>query len=191
MRYYGNFAENIINAHKSKDKFLLKELIYDETARLIEMNPELVINALKSSNVDVSDNASKLELVGLSAYNIVNNPIFQKNLEVAISEGQGYDIPNRDRFSNEDGGGDAGGDAGGEGGGGAGMAAAIAGAVSSIFDFASSSQDLKSEEEKAKAAMYAKIFGEEKKTNYMPIIIVGGVLLIGAIVVWRVTANKK
>jgi len=187
MRYYGNFAENIINAYKSQDKELLKELVYDENARLIEMNPELVVNALKESNVDVSSDASKLDLIGMSAYNIVNNPIFQRNLEVAIAEGQDYDIPNKDRFSNAEAGAEG---SGGEGGSGS-MVTAIAGAVGSIFEFGTSTQNLKSEEEKAKAAMYSKIFGEQKKRNYMPYIVVGGVLLIGALVVWRVTANRK
>ena len=62
--------------------------------------------------------------------------------------------------------------------------------VGSIAQFGSSGKELKAEELKTKSKMYEKIFGKEEKTNWLPIAVIGGVLLIGALVVWRVTANK-
>lgn len=207
MRYQGNFAENIINASRSNDKRLAKEIVLDETSRLIQDRPESIIKALTESDVSVQANASTASLINKVSYNIVNNSIFQKNLEVAIAENQNVSLPNRGGYSNlgvdvkdmtvagaeaaTSGG--AVQDAAGKVGGGAatgGVVGAIAGAVGSIFDFATSQTELKSEEEQAKAMMYAKIFGEEKKTNWMPIIIIGGVLLVGGLVAWRVLAKK-
>ena len=71
------------------------------------------------------------------------------------------------------------------------MVSSIANAVGSIFGFATATQNLKSQEKQAKAVMYTKIFGEQKKRNWMPIIVLGGVLLIGGLVVWRVIGSKK
>jgi hypothetical protein len=79
---------------------------------------------------------------------------------------------------------------GGDGGGGGNLVSSIANMVGSISSWGASSNDLKTEELKTKGIMYEKIFGVEKKTNWMPIVVVGGVLLIGALVVWRMTAKK-
>ena len=89
--------------------------------------------------------------------------------------------PAREEFSNAK---------GGAKGGGADPISAISNAVSSIFNFATSSKNLKSEEAKAKAAMYSKIFGKEQKRNWMPIIIISGVLLIGGVVAYMSLKKK-
>ena len=62
--------------------------------------------------------------------------------------------------------------------------------VGSISQWGASKNQLKAEEEKSKSLMYQKIFGnKEKKTNWLPIVAIAGVLLIGGIVVYRVTAK--
>jgi len=86
-----------------------------------------------------------------------------------------------------------GGEGGGEGGGAAaGIVSSVAGMIGSISQWGASKNQLKAEEAKSKGLMYEKIFGarQNKKTNWLPIVAIAGVLLIGGIVVYRVTAKS-
>jgi hypothetical protein len=205
MRFQGNIIENLYSARRAKDSALLKELILDKTSELIDKQPKSIIKALKKSNIRVSDNANKMQLIDLASKNLYENRIFQKNLAVTIatdgiaqdseyanSTGQGFDLSGL-LGGLGGGGGDAaagGGGAAAGGGGAAGIISSVADMVGSIGQFGASRNQLKLEEQKSKAAMYEKVFGAKKKTNWLPIVIIAGVLLIGGVVVWRVTANK-
>jgi hypothetical protein len=206
MRYQGNIVENLQSAAKAKDKALIKELVVDKTASLIENDPKAIITALKKSGVKVSDNATKLELIDLASVNLYENRLFQKNLAVTLvnegmaqdsdyanSTGQGFDLGGL--LGGLGGGGGDAASAGSGGGGGGGAAAAgivssVADMVGSISQWGASKNQLVAQEQQSKQMMYSRIFGEKKKTNWLPIVIVAGVLLIGGVVVWRVTAKK-
>lgn len=182
MRIVGDTKANVINAAKSKDLALLRNILFDAISDLIEKSPDQVISALQKSKVKISSNADIKTIINSVAYNIVNNRIFQKNISILIAFHNTGQKPTDEDFNGnwsnaED----------GEGSGN--LVASISNAVGSIFNFASSTNELKSEETKAKSAMMVAIFGKEEKTNYIPIVILGGVLIIGAIVVWRVTAK--
>jgi hypothetical protein len=181
MRYHANISENIINAAQANDKALTREIVLDEIVTLIEESPEKLAEALRQSNVKVRAQLTKEELIDRSAYALINNPIFQKNIAVVLAAQEENRTPAREEFASSD----------GEDGGGMGIVASISNAVNSAFTFGTATQNLKSEEVKAKAMMYSKIFGKEKKRNWLPIVAITGVLLIGALVVWRVTATKK
>ena len=185
MRYHANIAENIINAVKANDNQLAREIVLDEIVTLIEENPSVLTKALKESKVNIGNTPTKEELIDKSAYAIINNSLFKKNLAVVLAAQEENRVPAREEFANAKGGGSE------EGGGGGSMVSSIANAVGSIFGFATSTQNLKSEEAKAKAAMYVKIFGEKKSRNWMPVIVIAGVLLIGGLVVWKVVAKAK
>ena len=182
MRIVGDTKANVINAAKSKDLALLRNILFDAISDLIEKSPDQVISALQKSKVKISSNADIKTIINSVAYNIVNNRIFQKNISILIAFHNTGQKPTDEDFngnwSNAE-----------DGGSGGGYVTAISNAVGSIFTFASSTNELKSEETKAKSAMMVAIFGKEEKTNYIPIVILGGVLIIGAIVVWRVTAK--
>ncbi len=206
MRYQGNIIENLSSAARSKDKQLLKSLIVDKIAELIRTNPKAIIKALRLSNVKVKNNASKSELIELAVDNLYENRLFQKNIAVtfvangiakdsayANSTGQGFDLGGL--FGGSGGGGGGGASSGGgEGGGGqpaAGIVSSVAGMIGSISQWGASKNQLKAEEAKSKGIMYSKIFGaNKKKTNWLPIVAIAGVLLIGGIVVYRVTAKS-
>lgn len=209
MRFQGNIIENLYSARRAKDSALVKELILDKISELIDKQPKSIIKALKKSNVRVSDNANKMQLIDLASKNLYENRIFQKNLAVTIatdgiaqdseyanSTGQGFDLSGLLGGLGGGGGGAAagaaagGGGAAAGGGGAAGIISSVADMVGSIGQFGASRNQLKLEEQKSKAAMYEKVFGAKKKTNWLPIVIIAGVLLIGGVVVWRVTANK-
>lgn len=182
MRFQGNVVDNLTAAARSNDKILVREIIIDEMANIIENDPKQMIKALRFSKVKLSDSVSKEELVSLASYNLHNNTIFQKNLAVTLS--MKGSAENHD-YANQDGGG-----GGGEGGGGGNIVSSIADMVGSIGKWGASANDLKAEESKTKGKMYEKIFGGQQKTNWLPIVALAGVLLIGGIVVWRVTAKN-
>ena len=183
MRFQGNITENLIAAARSKDSVLLRELVIDKIANIIQTSPKEMVKILRYSKVDISDTATMKELVNAASYNLHNNLLFQKNLAVTIEKGSSAQA---EEYAQADDGG------GGGGGGGGSMVSSIADMIASIGKYGASSNDLKAEQEKSKSLMYQKIFGVgEEKTNWMPIIVIAGVLLIGAMVVWRVTATKK
>jgi hypothetical protein len=208
MRYQGNIIENLDAAAKARDKSLLKDLILDKISELIQTNPKAIIKALRLSNVKVSNGASKEELINKSVDNLYSNRLFQKNIavtfvangiannsEYANSTGQGFDLSALLGGGGGGGGGGAapsGGAEGGGGGGAGGIVSSIAGMVGSISQWGASKNQLKAEEAKSKGIMYEKIFGarQNKKTNWLPIVAIAGVLLIGGIVVYRVTAKS-
>ena len=185
MRFNGNTIENLISAKKSKDEILVKDLLVDEMSNIIQSEPKQMIKALRNSKVKISDTVSKQDLISIASYNLYNNPIFQKNLAVTITN---RNLGSTESYANSEGG--SGGGSSSGGGGGSDIISALAGMVGSIAQFGSSGKELKAEELKTKSKMYEKIFGKEEKTNWLPIAVIGGVLLIGALVVWRVTANK-
>ena len=207
MRYQGNILENLDAAAKSRDKVLLKNLILDKTAELIQTNPKAIIKALRLSNVKLKNNVSTKELIDITTRNIYQNRIFQKNLAVTFasngiaqnsaysnSTGQGFDLSKL--FGGGGGGGASaptgGGGASGGGGQAAGIVSSVADMIGSISQWGASKNQLKSEEAKSKGLMYEKIFGanQNKKTNWLPIVAIAGVLLIGGVVVYRVTAKS-
>jgi|TARA_R110000787_G_scaffold11722_5_gene38446 hypothetical protein len=178
MRFQGDIIENLTAAAQSQDENLIQELVIDEMANIIENDPNEMIKTLRYSKVKVDDTASKEELINLSVKNLYSNSIFQKNLAVTFTK-KGS-AAKHDYAGAE-----------GDGGGGGNIISSIANMIGSIGKWGSSSKDLKAEESRTKARMFEKIFGSGKKRNWMPIIVVAGVLLIGAMVVWRVTAKNK
>jgi hypothetical protein len=185
MRITANTKENLLSAAKAKDEILGKEILFDALSNLIEEDQEQVLTALKKSGVTLSPNAGKERIIEAVSYNIVNNPIFQKNIAVVLAFHNTGEKPSEEDYLSAEG--------EGGGGGGASWVTAITSAVGSVMGFASSTQELKATEADAKARMYEKILGgqqQEKKTNWLPIIAVAGVLLIGGLVVWRTTGKK-
>jgi len=181
MRYGGNFIENIRNAAKSKDTELMRSLVLDAVSSMIENDQKIVIDSLRKSNVLIKDDITKENLINKVSYNIVNNPIFQKNIETSIADF----LMKNPRFDNAEGV-----DGGGQGGGGN-IVAELSGMVGSVFNYMGSRNELKAQEASSKATIYSKVFGSDsQKTNWLPIVAIAGVLLIGGLVVWRVTGKK-
>ena len=87
MRFNGNIVENLQAAAESQDEILMKDILIDEMANIIENNPKQMKKTLRYSNVKVSDDISKKKLISLASYNLYNNPIFQKNLAVTLVMG--------------------------------------------------------------------------------------------------------
>jgi hypothetical protein len=213
MRSRASSVENLIRAYKAKDKELYRKFLVNDIVLMIEDNPKLLIKAMRESNIKVSDNPSRKELIDKSAYSLFNNRIFVKNLLHKIVLLDSNNHQSRQEFLGLAGGGEAGSffddigqslsgmfssgaesgaESGAGGGGAAGIVDSLASLTDSIFGFATSKNELKAEEERAKAEMFNSVMNQnKKKTNWMPVVVVGGVLLIGGLIAWRVVGNKK
>lgn len=183
MRFKGNVIENLQAASESRDNILFNEIIIDYIANLIEDKPDELVKILRYSNIELKNDVSKHDLINIASYNLHNNTIFHKNIAVNLAKGssatkEDYASAEGELSESTDGG-----NAGS-------IVSSIANMIGSISSWGASSKDLKSEEIKSKNLLYEKIFGEEKKTNWTPIVLIGGILIIGAIVVWRLTAKK-
>ena len=199
MRYEGkSFKSNFMNAVGSNDSELQKDIILDQIAELIKTNPQSVADALISSGFKISDRNSKIEIVNSVSKAINNSPAFQKKIAELIvssnsnfSNGSGFLDAAKGFFS-------GGGDATDTVGKAAGVASninpvnAVANAIGSIFNYSASLENKKSAEAEARASLAAKIFGtdDKSKTNIIPIVIIGGVLLIGGIIAVVILKGK-
>lgn len=179
MRYQANISENLVNASKSQDHELVKDVVLDQVVYMIKDNPQSLIEALRFSNVSIGDNATEAEIASKVSHALYNNTVFLEQLSKLMVQNEAQ--PVRPEYSN------AGADPIT-----ASMNAlsAIQGTFKEALGIASKAQEKKIEEEKTKQLLYARLFGEEEKTNWIPIIAITGVLIIAGIVVWRVTKKK-
>lgn len=176
MRYQGDISQNLSNASEAKDTDLAKNIILDEVVTLIEDNPQPLLNALRYSDVNISDSSDKKEIADKTAYALTYNATFPNQLAIAIGNNVKGKRPVRPEYSNA-----------------VDPVSAISEAASGLFgtvgDVIKTQGAKRIEEERTKQVLYAKLFGEKqkKKTNWIPIIAVASVMIIGGIVVWRVT----
>jgi len=194
-----NFSGGVI----SNDIEMTKDVVLSKIYHLIDKEPNELISSLKISGVKISDTASKRELIDKSIDALYSNKTFQREVSKHIavtspkfingtvttpefSNGSG-DI--MEKLSGLFGGGGSGGEGGSSGGGGSTMPqvtvgadpiSAIAGAIGSIFSFASAKTNKNAQKDADKNKLIQSLLqDDDKKTNWLPIVIIGGVLLIG------------
>ena len=201
MIYGGNMMSNFSGGILSNDKDMTKDVVLSEVHKILDKSPEVLIETLNSSGQAVSKNVSKKDLVHLTVENLYENPKFRENISALIIAGNETNYNNADGavmdklkafFSKGGGGADA-----GSGGSapkvtvGADPISAIAGAIGSIFSFAQSGKDRKAAKEADKRKLQMSLLAEDdKKTNWLPIVLIGGILLIGGAVAYVSLKNK-
>jgi len=196
-----NFAGSV----KYGDSEMAKGVILSRLSKLIEKEPKTVIKSLRDSGVKVSDNASKIDLIDKSVEALYDNKRFRvevssdllKSSEQYSNSSGSFDFSS---ISNLFGGGDGTDPASigvdtalkvGGGGASGGIVGAIAGAVDSIFGTVGKFKDAKNQKEADKRALQLQLLADEKKkTNWLPVIIISGVLLIGGVVAFVSLRNK-
>jgi len=204
MIYGGNMMSNFSGGVLSKDRDMTKDVVLSEIHKILDKSPEVLIETLNSSGQAVSKNVSKKDLVHLTVENLYENPKFRDNISALIIEGNETNYNNLDgdgSFMNKlqglfnKGGGGA--DASSGGGSapkvtvGADPISAIAGAIGSIFSFAQSGKDRKAAKESDKRKLQMSLLADDdKKTNWLPIVLIGGILLIGGAVAYVSLKNK-
>lgn len=209
MIYGGNLMSNFAGSVMSKDYSMTKDVILSKLHRLIKDDKSILIEALKKSGISVKDNVSDKELINKSVDALYDN----KSFRIVFANLIAYESPEYskasgnfdfskigDWISSADKAGvgsdsvNLGSDAVSKiGGGGAtgGVVGAIAGAVDSIFGFASSKTQQKTQREADKNKLISQLLQEEeKKTNWLPVVIIGGVLLVGGLVAFATLRRK-
>lgn len=166
MIYGGDLMSNFAGSVRSGDAKMTKGVIISKLAKVIENEPKELIKALKESGVSIDDKTSVSNLIDKSISSLYENEKFREEVaKLLVSD-----------YSNVAGG-------------------VVVGAVSEtlgqVFGMINSSQDRKAQEEADKRALQMQLLeGEEKKTNWLPIVIIGGVLVIGGMVAY-ITLKKK
>lgn len=204
MIYGGNMMSNFSGAVLSNDKDMTKDVVLSEVHKILDKSPEVLIETLNKSGQAISKNASKKEIVHLTVENLYDNPKFRENISALIITG------NENQYNNADGalmgklqglfskvgGGSTGGSTGGASAPqvtvGADPISAIAGAIGSIFSFAKSKGDAKTAKEADKRKLQMSLLSDDgsKKTNWLPIVLIGGILLIGGAVAYVSLKSK-
>lgn len=168
---------------------LNKKQLIGVFAKLISKNPLAVKNLLRDHGVEVGDDKYKIAKYLLD--NIKNNPVLVRDLSsLIVKEGL---IKSIDYSSGDGRWAEAGVTVakdtatGAQSGGGVGaIVGFIVGSISAGFGIGDAKKQDELEDEKAKNELYADLFSEEKelkKNNLIPILIVGGVLLVSAIMI--------
>ena len=179
----------------SKDINMTRDVLLSEIHKILARNPQVLIEALNKSGIPTKKNISKDALINQTVEALYSSKKFRDVISEVIIHGHS------DIYSNADGAlmskinglfggaGEASGEAVGGavagGGGGGDPVSAVAGAIGAIFGFAKSKSDEKNQKEADKAKLRLAILSDStQKTNWMPIIIVSSVLLIGGIVAY-------
>lgn len=182
MRYEGSsFKSNFMNAVGSNDVELQKDIILDQIAELIKTDVSSVVDALVKSGVSMPEKYSKIDVVNAVSKSIYSNTEFQKNIALLIGKKTSI-------FSN-----DSGADAPTTGSKiGSALGSFFNTSLGSVVGVIGSVQDRKKAEADAKTSLINKIFGDQQtqKTDYLPIIIIGSVLLIGGIIAVVILKGK-
>ena len=163
MIYGGNMMSNFSGAINSQDDDMAKDVLLSEIHKILDKNPEILIEALNNSEIATSSTISKRELIHKVVEALYESEKFRDNISKFVIEG------NEEESSNFVGA----------------IIAAAGTTIGAIFSGVQNRNKSKAQKEADKKKLVASLLEDKpKKTNYLPIIIIGGVLLIGGIVAY-------
>lgn len=201
MIYGGDIMSNFSGSIMSNDKEMQKDIILSEIHKILHKNPKSLIEALKNAGVDVPSRISNKHLVHLVVEAVYENAKFRENIALLIAENQTSNFSNANgelvdkikSFFSKSGEASSSESTDSKGGVavGGGVVGAVAGAVNSIFGFAKSKADAKTQKEADRQKLLLSLSEEKKKSNLMPIIIIASVLLIGGAIAIVSLRSKK
>jgi hypothetical protein len=162
MIYGGNMMSNFSGAINSQDNDMAKDVLLSEIHKVLDKNPEILIEALNNSEIATPSTISKRELIHKVVEALYESEKFRENVsKFVIEENESYNNV---------------------------VGAIVAGSLTAfnqIFKGVQNKNQTKAQKEADKNKLLASILEDKpKKTNYLPIIIIGGVLLIGGIVAY-------
>jgi hypothetical protein len=156
---------NFSGAVNSQDNDMAKDVLLSEIHRILDKNPEILIEALNNSGIATSTKISKRELIHKVVEAIYESEKFRANISKFIIQGNEEENEN--------------------------FVGAIITSVNTIFQGVQNRNQNKAQKEADKRKLVALLLEDKnKKTNYLPIVIIGGVLLIGGIVAY-ISLKKK
>ena len=154
---------NFSGAINSQDNDMAKDVLLSEIHKVLDKNPEVLIDALNNSEIATPSTISKRELIHKVVEALYENEKFRENISKFVIEG------NEQESSNF-----------------VGAIIATAGTtIGAIFKGVQNKNQTKAQKEADKRKLTASLLEDKpKKTNYLPIIIISGVLLVGGIVAY-------
>jgi Mor family transcriptional regulator len=156
---------NFSGAVNSQDNDMAKDVLLSEIHRILDKNPEILIQTLNDSGIATSSKISKRELIHKVVEAIYESEKFRANISKFII--QGNDEQNEN------------------------FVGAIITSINTVFQGVQNRNQNKAQKEADKRKLAALLLEDKnKKTNYLPIVIIGGVLLIGGIVAYISLKNK-
>jgi hypothetical protein len=163
MIYGGNMMSNFSGAINSQDNDMAKDVLLSEIHKVLDKNPEVLIDALNNSGIATPSTISKRELIHKVVEALYESEKFRENISKFVIEGNEQDSSNF-----------------------VGAIIATAGTtIGAIFKGVQNKNQTKAQKDSDKKKLLASLLEDKpKKTNYLPIIIIGGVLLIGGIVAY-------
>lgn len=162
MIYGGNMMSNFSGAINSQDNDMAKDVLLSEIHKVLDKNPEILIEALNNSEIATPSTISKRELIHKVVEALYESEKFRENVsKFVIEENESYNNV---------------------------VGAIVAGSLTAfnqIFKGVQNKNQTKAQKEADKNKLLASILEDKpKKTNYLPIIIISGVLLVGGIVAY-------
>jgi hypothetical protein len=163
MIYGGNMMSNFSGAINSQDNDMAKDVLLSEIHKVLDKNPEVLIDALNNSGIATPSTISKRELIHKVVEALYESEKFRENISKFVIEGNEQDSSNF-----------------------VGAIIATAGTtIGAIFKGVQNKNQTKAQKDSDKKKLLASLLEDKpKKTNYLPIIIIGSVLLIGGIVAY-------
>lgn len=163
MIYGGNMMSNFSGAINSQDNDMAKDVLLSEIHKVLDKKPEVLIDALNNSGIATPSTISKRELIHKVVEALYESEKFRDNISKFVIEGNEQDSSN---FVGA-------------------IISAAGTTIGAIFKGVQNKNQTKAQKEADKNKLLASILEDKpKKTNYLPIIIIGGVLLIGGIVAY-------
>ena len=167
MIYGGDIMSNFSGALFSKDEDMVNDILLSEIHKLLHSEPSVIVKTLNESGLKTSDSIDKKSLIHKTVDALYDNEKFRTSITNLI-------VSRNQKFSN------IGGDPVSA------IASATEGITTAFTNLAAKKQDRLSAKEASKQRLTESLLtpsaNKSSKTNMLPIIIIGGVLLIGGIV---------
>jgi len=180
MYYAGNVLSNIVSAKQNGNKDIQRDLIFSQIAELIDDHPDKVLEALNASGANLAPNTSRRKIVHYVVDNLYRNHQFRQELAVLISEfaTSKEDVKKIQEAIDAEYSGivfDWVGD----------IANMVEGIASPIIEGEYTDERIKEERARAENEITQKMLLNQQRTQTtMPILIVGGVLVIAGMVMY-------
>jgi hypothetical protein len=173
MIYGGDLMSNFNGAILSKDNEMTKDILLSEIHKLLDSKPQVLIENLNKSNVATSRSISKRDLIHKVVDALYDNAAFRGEISKSILS----------QYNNADG------DAGEK------SANSILGAMGGIFGgiagAISGNVDRKAQQEADRNQLKLALLQElSPKTNWTPIVLITGVLILGGVVAFIALKQK-
>ena len=169
MIYGGNMMSNFSGAINSQDNNMAKDILLSEIHSVLDKNPEVLIEALNNSGIATSSTISKRDLIHKVVEALYESEKFRDNISQFVIEGNEQDSSN---FVGA-------------------IIAAAGTTIGAIFSGVQNRNKTKAQKEADRKLLVASLLEDKpKKTKWLPIVLIGGILLIGGAVAYVSLKNK-